>query len=122
VVPLGNTLLYVEPLYLQADTGALPELKRVIVAHSDRIDLGANLQEALGRLVGERGGGEAPPGTVGTPPAANAGSAAPGGTPGALALLRAAEAALEHGDWVEHGRLMQELRRVLETAAGSARP
>jgi uncharacterized membrane protein (UPF0182 family) len=122
VVPLGNTLLYVEPLYLQADKGALPELKRVIVAHADRIDLGVNLQEALTRLTGERAGSEAPPGALGTPAPPAERTAGPAGSQQPLTLLRAAETALQRGDWVEHGRLMQELRRVLETAAGAARP
>ena len=32
VVPIGNSILYVSPLYLRAQSGQLPELKRVIAA------------------------------------------------------------------------------------------
>ena len=121
VLPLGNTLLYVESLYLQAEKGALPELKRVIVAYSDRIDVGENLQAALARRVGEGVGLEPAASTPGL--RAAPGSALEAGeTPQrAMTLLRAAESALQRGDWVEHGRVMQELRQLLETAASPPR-
>jgi len=53
VIPLGDSLLYVEPLYLQAEssTGSLPELKRVIVADAERVAMAETLQEALDALV-----------------------------------------------------------------------
>ena len=35
VVPIGNSILYVSPLYLRAQSGQLPELKRVIAAYGD---------------------------------------------------------------------------------------
>ncbi|NIN95669.1 MAG: hypothetical protein GTO49_11960, partial [Anaerolineae bacterium] len=47
VIPIGNSLLYVEPLYLQAETGQLPELKRVIVASGDQVIMADTLREAL---------------------------------------------------------------------------
>ena len=52
VIPLGNSLLYVEPLYLQAETGRIPELKRVIVAANDRVVMAANLGLALVEIFG----------------------------------------------------------------------
>jgi hypothetical protein len=138
VLPIARTLLYVEPLYLQAEKGALPELKRVILAHADRIEMGPDLESTLLRLVGAEADVtalEQPPVFEPAPGASRAaertaaGGAAGTGAPGtaggkpserALALLRAAEAALQRGDWVEHGRVMQELRRYLEAqAAGS---
>jgi len=47
VVPINNSFLYVEPLYLLSDTNALPELKRVIVASGNRIVMRNNLEDAL---------------------------------------------------------------------------
>jgi len=47
VVPIKNSLIYIEPLYLQAERQELPELKRVIVAYKDRIVIAPTLQEAL---------------------------------------------------------------------------
>jgi uncharacterized membrane protein (UPF0182 family) len=117
VVPLAGTLLYVEPLYLQADQGALPELKRVIVAHAERIEMGVDLDDALSRLLG---------GTEGAPPAdpGAAPSVVSALSPAARALeqIRTAEAALQRGDWLAHGRAMQELRQLLEAAAQPQRP
>ncbi|MCB0197288.1 MAG: UPF0182 family protein, partial [Anaerolineae bacterium] len=47
VLPIDNSLLYVEPLYLQAENGQIPELKRVILASGDQIVMRTTLAEAL---------------------------------------------------------------------------
>ena len=47
VLPIGKSLLYVEPLYLRAENGQIPELKRVILATSERIVMEETLAEAL---------------------------------------------------------------------------
>src|SRR6202020_2012670 len=49
-VPIDNSLLYVSPLYLRADSGQLPELKRVIAAYGDRVVMENTLPEALAAL------------------------------------------------------------------------
>jgi hypothetical protein len=51
VIPMGSSFLYIEPLYLLADTSELPELKRVIVASGDRLAMRETLSEALLALV-----------------------------------------------------------------------
>ena len=53
VIPLSNSLLYVEPLYLQAASGRIPELKRVIVAANDRVVMAPNLGLALLEVFGK---------------------------------------------------------------------
>jgi uncharacterized membrane protein (UPF0182 family) len=111
VVPLAGTLLYVEPLYLQADQGALPELKRVIVAHAERIALGVDLDDALVQLQGGMRPAAAGPLAIAAQPAGPAAGTDPRRR--ALELLQAAEAALQRGDWIEHGRSMQALRELL---------
>ncbi len=50
VIPIDNSLLYVEPLYLRADIGELPELMRVIVAYGNRLVMEETLEVALGRI------------------------------------------------------------------------
>jgi uncharacterized membrane protein (UPF0182 family) len=50
VVPIENSLLYVSPLYLRAETGQLPELKRVIGVFGDRVVMEETLPEALTAL------------------------------------------------------------------------
>ena len=52
VIPTGDSLLYVEPLYLRAENSDLPELKRVIVSSGGRVAWGERLEEALTRLLG----------------------------------------------------------------------
>jgi uncharacterized membrane protein (UPF0182 family) len=73
VIPIEEALLYVQPLYLRAEGGRIPELKRVIVAYENQIAMEETLDIALSRifsgasltidppLTGRRAGGESPP-------------------------------------------------------------
>jgi uncharacterized membrane protein (UPF0182 family) len=53
VIPIENSLIYVQPLYLRAETGKIPELKRVIVAYENKIAMEETLERALARIFGE---------------------------------------------------------------------
>ena len=53
VIPIADTLIYVEPLYLQSEVLALPELKKVILADADRVVMADTVEQALAKLVGE---------------------------------------------------------------------
>jgi uncharacterized membrane protein (UPF0182 family) len=52
VIPIERSLVYVEPLYIAAEKGQLPELKRVIVGFGDRIAMDETLEGALARVFG----------------------------------------------------------------------
>lgn len=52
VIPIEESLIYVRPLYLKADTGKIPELKRVIVAYGNKIAMEETLEEALAKIFG----------------------------------------------------------------------
>lgn len=53
VVPISNAVMYIEPLYLSSESGgALPQLKRVIVAYSDQVVMSASLDDALSQIFG----------------------------------------------------------------------
>ncbi|MCZ6549774.1 MAG: UPF0182 family protein [Deltaproteobacteria bacterium] len=52
-IPIENSLLYVQPLYLAAEKGSLPELKRVITAFGNRIAMERTLKQSLARLFEE---------------------------------------------------------------------
>ncbi len=56
-IPIERSLLYVQPLYLSAEKGSLPELKRIIVAHGNQIAMEENLETALGPSLWRRGEG-----------------------------------------------------------------
>lgn len=47
VIPINQSLLYVEPIYLEASENSLPTLVRVIVVYENRIAMKDNLQDAL---------------------------------------------------------------------------
>src|ERR1700688_565083 len=53
VIPIENSVLYVSPLYLRAESGQLPELKRVIAAYGDRVVMEETLPAALAALFKE---------------------------------------------------------------------
>jgi len=52
-IPIDNTIFYVEPIYLQAETAAYPELRLVCVMHDDQLSYAENFEEALEGLFGE---------------------------------------------------------------------
>jgi len=53
-IPIEETLIYVEPIYLQAETAAYPELRLVAVMHNDQLSYAETFSEALTGLFGEK--------------------------------------------------------------------
>ncbi|MDF2694693.1 MAG: hypothetical protein K0S65_3076, partial [Labilithrix sp.] len=66
-IPIGETLLYVEPIYLQAEAAAYPELRMVVAMHGDTMSYAPTFDEALAGLVA---GGAAPVAHATTAPGA----------------------------------------------------
>jgi hypothetical protein len=62
-IPVENSFLYVQPMYLEAtgSAGGIPELKRVILVHGQTVTIADTLQEALDESFGTGGGDEEPP-------------------------------------------------------------
>jgi len=54
MIPVGSSFLYVEPIYLQAQSSSLPELARVVVANGNDIAMEPTLERALDVLAGRR--------------------------------------------------------------------
>ena len=52
VIPIADTILYAEPLYLQSEVLAFPELKKVILADDSRLVMADTIDEALALLIG----------------------------------------------------------------------
>jgi uncharacterized membrane protein (UPF0182 family) len=105
-IPIEKSLLYVQPLYLAAEQGSLPELKRVIVAFGTQIVMEETLEEGLQRIFGGK------PVIVQTPAAAPAQEAAKDpGDPARQALdhFQRAQDALRQGNWAAYG---EELKKV----------
>src|SRR6185369_4552493 len=53
VIPIGKSLLYVEPIYLKAESSPMPELRLVVLATQDRLGFGQSFNEAMSSLFGE---------------------------------------------------------------------
>lgn len=64
VIPIGASNLYVEPLYLQAAQGRLPEMKRVILASGNRVVMHPTVEASLTALLGESVAVTPPPETA----------------------------------------------------------
>src|SRR2546423_6170720 len=52
VIPIEESLIYVQPIYLRAEGGNIPELKRVVVAHENRVAMAETLEQGLAELFG----------------------------------------------------------------------
>ena len=110
VVPIDNSILYVSPLYLRAELGQLPELKRVIAAYGGRVVMKETLPAALAALFKE----SVPIAPL--PVGAGASSAGPAAER-ARAALGHYDRAIEHlraGDWSGFGAELDALRPLLE--------
>jgi uncharacterized membrane protein (UPF0182 family) len=114
VIPIEQSLVYVEPVYLAAANSSMPEVRRVIVAYGDRIAYESTLDAALESLFGRGSSTES-------------GGSGQGGSTGAQIdamtidelILQANDAyeravtAQQNGDWAAYGRELQNLREYL---------
>ena len=53
VIPIGDSILYAEPIYIQAEGVSFPELKKVILATAEKVVMGDSLDDALYMLTGD---------------------------------------------------------------------
>jgi len=120
VIPVEESLVYVQPLYLRAEQGRIPELRRVIVAAADRIAMEPTLEASLARIFGE-----APAGDLKTQaPDAKPGEAPAKAQPSTAPTTNLAEQAKQHydramqaqreGDWARYGEEIKRLGAVIE--------
>ena len=65
-IPVANTLFYVEPIYLQAETAAYPELRLVVVMHGDNMSYAQTFDQALNKLFNASSDNTPPPKEVST--------------------------------------------------------
>ena len=117
VIPIAKSFLYVEPVYLSAENTGIPQLKRVIVALGDKVEMQPTLAEALAALFGQ-----APP-KVAVPEVRSRQWQAL--LEQARQQLQEAEHALTKGNWAAFGKTMQGLEQSLAPAqppGGEASP
>src|SRR5207342_257045 len=120
VLPVGNSLIYLQPVYLQSNSSKFPAFERIVVASSNHVVWAPTLSEALSKFLAEQGGGGGPgpsPSPTPTPTPGPSASPGPSGTPGPVpsgdvsALISyanehfgLAEAALRAGDFATYGK------------------
>ncbi|MSS73211.1 MAG: UPF0182 family protein [Candidatus Latescibacteria bacterium] len=113
VIPIGQSFLYVEPLYLKAEQSELPELKRVIVSNGERIAMEETLDRALAAVFGETSVTFAE--TVAQPAPARQMGGIPTNDLASRVLDRfhRAQERLKAGDFAGYGQELKELEQEL---------
>jgi len=112
VLPVAQSILYIEPIYLQAETSELPELKRVVLGYGGDIVIDINLEGALEQIFGEREPTEV------TSPEVQMGEIMPEDISGLISrayeIYQEAQNYIKSGDWQNYGSKLDELQQVLE--------
>ena len=113
VIPMANSTLYVEPLYLQAENGRIPELKRVIAAFGNKIVMEPSLDQALLKLFGDQ--------QIQNEPNTGQESVGDPSTDSSISELAGlardyydrAEERLREGDWAGYGANIDKLEEII---------
>jgi uncharacterized membrane protein (UPF0182 family) len=117
IIPIEEALLYIRPLYLRAESGKIPELKRVIVAYENKIAMEETLEESLFQIFR----GELPQRDL-TEEASAGSSQKPGAAePATGDLIEQAKAAYDRavqaqrrGDWAGYGVELRNLGAIID--------
>ena len=120
IIPINTSVLYVEPVYLEAQNSSIPEVKRIIMAYNDEIAYEESLAECLVSLFGD--GAEEGVNEAGTGESLNGEQTSE--EMSQAELIAAAAAAYENaveaqkkGDWASYGKYMDELEKYLNKLA-----
>jgi uncharacterized membrane protein (UPF0182 family) len=111
VLPVGNTFVFIEPIYLQASQARMPQLKKIVLAHGNELIYTDTYEQALAQLAGEQ-----PP----APKAAQPGEPTPPSpaNPDRLETLRQLmeryRKASQQGQWTEAGKALEALDTELK--------
>jgi uncharacterized membrane protein (UPF0182 family) len=128
VIPVEKSLIYVQPIYLRAEGGQIPELKRVVVAYQNRVVMEETLERGLAVIFGGAVATGMQAQTAPTPGQAAVPGAVQGMDERTMDLLRQLQQAYDRaiaaqraGNWAEYGNEIQrlgELVRQLSARAG----
>ncbi|HET9522178.1 MAG TPA: UPF0182 family protein [Candidatus Limnocylindrales bacterium] len=140
VVPVGESLVYLQPVYLRSTSSKFPAFQKIIVASPTTVVWGDTLRQALDQLLRDQGGGPGPtPSPTPAPSPSPGESPSPTGTPGpgpslptddvaalvdyANAHFELAQQALRDGDFARYGaeiELVQQALAQLDELVGGA--
>jgi uncharacterized membrane protein (UPF0182 family) len=140
VVPVQNSLIYLQPVYLQSANSAFPAFERIIVATPTQVVWDTNLAGALSQLLAAGPGVSPPPSSSPSPGPSSSPAPSPSAGPtsspsaGDVSSLVAyanqhfelAQAALRNGDFATYGaeiaKVQQALRQLSQLVAPSSNP
>jgi uncharacterized membrane protein (UPF0182 family) len=147
VVPVGDSLIYLQPVYLRSKSSGFPAFERIVVASPTNVVWGTSLRDALTKLLTEQSGNAPGPGTSPSPGPTPSGGPTPTPTTGPTATpgstlppsadiqqlvdyanthYELAEAALRDGDFARYGAEIELVKQalaqldVLTSGAGSS--
>lgn len=123
VIPVENSFLYVEPVFLLADNVEIPQLQRVIVAIGDNISMQPTIEQAIFEIFGQDADFILPTATT-LPTVADqpVTEVIPGDITHDLSAQQLSDirstwreliSALENGDWARYGELLSELDEII---------
>ncbi|HEX7296507.1 MAG TPA: hypothetical protein VF251_12180, partial [Pyrinomonadaceae bacterium] len=123
VIPIGRSLLYVEPIYLQAQQSPMPELRLVVLATHEKLAYGPTFGDAMLSLFGEAAKpAEEKPAQTPQPP--TDGQAAPSPSAPSQTLQQLVTRAIQEfddyqrltaqGKYAEAGQKLEQHKRTLE--------
>ena len=113
VIPIEESLVYIRPLYLKAEAGKIPELKRVIVAYENKISMEETLEEGLAKIFGTAESQTKP--SEETPAQADAAATTKEDLlQQATQTYQSAINAQREGDWGRYGEEIKKLGEILD--------
>jgi hypothetical protein len=120
VIPVDNSILYIEPIYLQADNSKLPELKRIIAGFGEKLVMEPTLDQALIKLFGEGPAVSQP-----EQPEENPAEETPAQSVKDLAkqardLYDQATEQLKEGNWAGYGESIDKLNAIISELEAAA--
>lgn len=105
VIPIDNSFLYVEPVYMISEGTNIPQLKRVIMSYGGKVVMEPTVQEAVNALFG--------PQQVPMTGASRQQGIAPSVQSELLGAIQEAENALQQGNWTAFGKAMDRIKSGL---------
>jgi len=119
VLPVGNTFLYVDPIYIQASEGSMPQLKKIVLAVGNRLVYADSYEQALAQLGSEGAPAAAQTSSTTSPPSATTAipAPAPGGDPRLQRVrdhLRRYRELVSQGRWSDAGKELEAIENEVK--------
>ncbi|MGH9582812.1 MAG: UPF0182 family protein, partial [Bryobacteraceae bacterium] len=120
VLPIDNSFLYIQPIYIQASQASMPQLRKVALAMGNRLAYADTYEQALSELIASLNGTAPPAQTTATQPESVQSAAPPGVSAKAIQTLGQIRDHLQRyrklsaqGKWAEAGKEMDAIQQLV---------